>query len=399
MFDHKVALLCAFLVCIAPVSSRADDAPSNTEKTRIGGYLEFAYMDDRGIGWSGSETTFFARMKLDIQHQLYDDVLVRLSGTYQPTVNEYSRAYAQMKAREGNPNDTYMQFDALAGYPTTLRMGVVKVPYGQFDTMSLSSRNRPMTSSRTREWDYGVRLDGSAWLVDYAMAVINGEGSEGTDSNSAKSIAARIQFPTANRGDIYPETLEVTAYPNPLTANPDGDFRWQFGASAYNGNKFSTPIKQKSSHYGADVKLDYSIFSLKTQYSFLEGGFTDPSVVSESASALAALQYSSAVTTKIDTYPRGYSVFTELTTGLSSKTMFSLMWELYDPDSESNAAPGQKTKQRYVIGFKHDFRPHVTAALFYTITDNPAFGVVDNITESDYWKGNTITMAGIAVQF
>ncbi|MBI5178740.1 MAG: hypothetical protein HZA04_05725 [Nitrospinae bacterium] len=396
---RNILFIClAVLASIAPAG--ADDLPqSGAGKTAIGAYLEFSYMDDRGIGWSGSETTFAARAKLNIAHRVYDDILIRFNGEWKPTVNGYSRAYGQMKEREANPQDTYFQFDHPGEYPLTLRMGVVKVPFGHFDTLALSPRNRPAGMTRTREWDYGIRADGSAWLVDWSLAIVNGEGTEGTDSNSAKSVAARIVFPAAGAGDMYPETLEITGYPNPRAANPAGEFRWQFGASAYNGQKYSTPIKQKNSHYGADVKLDYSIFSLKAQYTFLEGGFTDPSVVSEPASTFTELQYSSAVSTSIDTYPRGYAAFAELAAGISEKTLLTLMGEMYDPDSESSATAKQRTKQRLVIGLKHDFRPRVSAALFYTLNDNPAFGVSGNILETDHWKGDEILMAAMAVQF
>jgi hypothetical protein len=277
-------------------------------------------------------------------------------------------------------------------------MGVVKVPFGIFDTLALSAGNRPYALARTREWDYGVRLDASLSMMDISFAVVNGEGTEGTDSNSAKSVAARIAFPASPDG-AYPETREITDYPNPRIANPGGEFRWRFALDAYNGNKYTTPIKQKNSHYGADLQLDYSIVSLKAQYTFLEGGFTDPSVVSEPDAALAALGYSSSVTKDITTYPRGQSLFVEIAVGITGKTMLSAMGEMYDPDTDSHATARQKVKQRLVLGVKHDFRPNVGGAFFYTKTYNPAFGVSNNIVESDYWKGDDILMAGVAVRF
>ena len=398
MPKHKVTLFIAIALCILSTWSYAEETTGNAGKTKIAAYMEFTYLDDRGMGWTGSETTFYLRGRLNIQHYVHDDVVLNLTGEYRPTVNTYSRAFNQLKQREGNPNDTYMQFIDLAGYPMALRLGVVKVPYGQFDTMSLDNRSRPMSTTRTREWDYGARLDTSLSFMDVSFAIVNGEGSEGTDSNSAKSVALRLVFP-ATQGELYPETLEITRYPNPRTANPDGDFRWQFGASAYNGNKFSTPIKQKNSHYGADLKLDYSIFSLKAQYSFLEGGFTDPSVISETDAALAALGYSGTVTKNIDTFPHGYSYFVEITTAISEKTLFSVLGESYDPDSESNTTPQQRTKERLVLGVKHDFKKDVSGSIFYTKTYNPAFGMTGNVIENDYWKGNDILMAAIAIQF
>jgi hypothetical protein len=205
---------------------------------------------------------------------------------------------------------------------------------------------------------------------------------------------------------MYPETREITNYPNPSVENPDGVFKWQLGLDAYNGTKYSTPIKVRNSHYGVDIKLDYSIFSMFAQYTYMEGGFTDPSMNALTGGQIASLMgsflYSSAAATLMqsnDMFPRANSVFVEITAGISDKTVLSVMGELYEPDMDSDATPQQMMKQRLAVGVKHDFRKNVTAGLFYVFTNNPAFGPANNIVESDYWKGEDVITGGFAVSF
>ncbi|MBI3793258.1 MAG: hypothetical protein HY280_00845 [Nitrospinae bacterium] len=375
-------------------------------KTDVRGYAEFSYVRDNGIGWSGSESTFYPRVKLDVLHAVDEDALVRVSGEWQPTVGPFSRAYGQLAAPTAQVDDTYLQFSNIAE-ATSLRLGSVKVPFARFDTLALNQSARPMSSPRWREWDYGARLDSRFSFFDFSVAVVNGEGTAGTDSNSDKSLAARIVFP-AQTGEIYPETLETTNYPNPAVANPAGNFNWSFGVSGYNGTKYSTPIKQRNNHYGADLKLDYSVFSLMAEYVYMEGWFTDPSMNNATGSALTSFSYSSAVNSlwicnngvcSPATFQRANSVIVELTAGVSTKTLLSAMGEIYKPDIDSDVTPQQKLKQRLALGIKHDFRKNVTGSVFYVFTYDPAFGRVGNITQSDTWKGEDVFTCGIAMAF
>lgn len=378
----------------------ADDG----EKTRIGGLVELVYIDNSGIGWTGSEATFYPRVKLDITHRLYEDALTRISGEWQPTTSPFSRAYHALAQPEGRIDDTYLEFSRLFEN-TALRLGAVKVPFGQFDTLALNPESMPISFVRTREWDYGARLDARFKWFDISLAIVNGEGTTGTDANSDKSFAARVVFP-AQSGEIYPETLEVTNFPNPAVANPDGAFGWHFGVSGYNGIKYSTPIKQRNSHYGADLRLDYSIFSVMAQYTFLEGGFTDPSMNNLTQAQITGLvnqfQYSSQVSDILgahDSFPRAQAIVAEVVAGLSDKTMLSAMGELYKPDVDSDATPQQRLKQRLVLGVKHDVKKNVSLGFFYVKTYNPAFGVSGNVVESDSWKGDDVITAAAAISF
>ncbi len=390
-------LLFAAVACGAAV---ADDG----EKTRISGLVELVYLDNSGIGWTGSEATFYPRVKLDISHRLYEDALARISGEWQPTASPYSRAYAALARPEGQIDDTYLELSRLFEN-TALRLGAVKVPFGQFDTLALNPESMPISFARTREWDYGARLDARFQWFDLSLAIVNGEGTTGTDTNSDKSFAARVVFP-AQSGEIYPETLEVTNFPNPSLANRDGAFGWHFGVSGYNGTKYSTPIKQRNSHYGADLRLDYSIFSMMAQYTFLEGGFTDPSMNNLTQAQITALvnefQYSSQVADILsanDRFPRAQAVVAEVVAGLSDKTLLSAMGELYKPDVDSDATPQQRLKQRLVLGVKHDVKKNVSLGFFYVKTYNPAFGVSGNVVESDSWKGDDVMTAAAAISF
>ncbi|GMT42678.1 MAG: hypothetical protein IEMM0002_1089 [bacterium] len=375
----------------------AADSTAQDYGTTVDGYLEFSLFDDRGVGWTGSETSFNTRVKLDITRAVYDDILLRLKGEWIPTISEYGRAYGRMKQREGSPEDVYAQFTGMIGRSSELRIGIVKVPFGHFDTMALDERNRAITFNRTREWDTGIRLDSRFSFMDFSFAMINGDGREGIDTNSSKSVAARVVFPAGDEKNIYPETQEITRYPNPRLVNPYGGFAWRIGASGYIGQRYTTPVKIRNTHYGADMIVSYSVFSLKMQYTLMEGGFTDP--VSALNESLSAYEYSAAVTTDIDTFRRGYSFFAELAAGITEKFMLTIMAEQYDPDSQSNATVKQETKTRVVIGLKYDFRPRVTGSIFHTINEDPAFGKTGDITQGDSWKGDDVTMAGIALQF
>ncbi len=394
------------LVLAAAAASLLSAFPAHAAEsgvTSVHGYVEFTYFDDRGIGWSGSETTFRPRAKIDLRHQLYNDIDLRLAAAWTAQVHEYSRAYGKLYQREGKPEDIYIRFQRFSGYPFDVRAGIVKVPYGIFNTLAADDRNRPLTLTRFREWDMGLRLDAPLEFMDFSLALVNGDGVMGTDANSSKSVVLRAAYPAA-QGELYPETEEVTAYPNPLAANPDGAFRWQAGASAWVGDHYTTPIKQKFAHYGADLQAAWGPFALKAEYTFFEGDFNNRDVLNLTPAQWDALvaeyQYTDAVQQNIYTYQRGQSVWAELAYAATERSMLTVMAETYDPDTTSNATVFQKAKARYVIGMKHDYRKGVTAALFYTFNDNPAFGYANvDVTQSDYWKGDNVLMITLAAQF
>lgn len=385
---HALLFLAAALTFFTTPLYAGEAAPKKGE-TEFGFYMEFLYFNDRGQAWTGSEATFLPRLKADIKHHLHDDILLRVKGAWSPTVSRQTIGGDSFDKRETSPEDVYLQFNGLTGRPIELRMGSVKVPFSHFDFMAFEQRNRPIGFSRTREWDYGLRLDTVINKHSVSFAIINGDGIDGTDANSAKSVAIRVAYPAKKEKSQYPETLELTDYPNPLNSNPTGGFKWQTGVSAYIGNRYSTPIKIKNSHYGFDFTLEYAAYSLKGQYSFLEGGFSDPGV---DTTTLTAEELSRAVT---DTYPRGYSAAIELAVGLNSKTVITLMAEKYDPDSESDNSDAQKMKTRFVIGAKYDYRQDVSLALFYTNNDDPGYQYAAN----NGGRGNDIYMFGVAAGF
>ncbi|MFQ5431625.1 MAG: hypothetical protein ACE5EN_03860 [Nitrospinota bacterium] len=382
---HAILFL-AIAVTLFATPLHAVEAASKKGETEFGFYMEFSYFNDRGRAWTGSEASFSTRLKADLKHHLYDDILLRAKAVWSPSVNRHTIGGDSFDKREARPEDVYMQFNGLMGHPIELRMGSVKVPFGHFDFMSFEERNRPIGFSRTREWDYGLRMDTVINKHSVSFAVINGDGIDGTDANSAKSVAIRVAYPAGKEESAYPKTLEITDYPNPLNSNPSGGFLWQTGVSAYVGNRYSTPIKIKNSHYGFDFKVDYSIISLKGQYSFLEGGFTNSGVV------LSPEELSRAVT---DTYPRGYSGAMELAVGLNSKTVITVMAEKYDPDSDSDNSGAQKTKTRLVIGARYEYRKDVSMAIFYTYNDDPGYLYVAENTG----RGNDVYMLGVAARF
>lgn len=395
--------IAAVLGLMAAIGTTARAEEGEAGKTLIRGYVELSYIDDRGIGWTGSETVLRPRAKLDIAHALYDDVVLRFAGEWVAQAHQFSRAYGSLYQREGNPEDMYIHFRHFSGLPFDVRLGVVKVPYGFFNTMAIDDRNRPITQAQCREWDMGMRIDVPLSFMDLSLAVINGDGRQGTDANSSKSVAMRASFPGTDGGG-YPETEEVTSYSNPRALNPAGDFRWQVAASGYVGDRYTTPIKRKYSHYGAEALAAYGALAIKMQYTFFEGGFNDVSMYNLSSAEWQQLmtnnQYSSSVRQDLRTYPRGQSLWTELSYGVTERGMATLMAETYDPDMQSDATVFQQTKNRYVFGFKHDYRKGVTVSLFYSVNDNPAFGdpAVD-ITQSDSWKGDEVLMMTVAAQF
>ncbi len=400
---NRFRLAAAALLLLAAVATAARADEGGGEKTAFHGYLELAYIDDQGIGWTGSETVFRPRVKVEFRHALYDDITLQFAGEWVAQAHQFSRAYGNLYRREGNPEDALIHFRRFSGLPFDMRLGVVKVPYGFFNTMAIDSRNRPISMNKCREWDMGLRIDAPLPFMDFSLAIINGDGRQGTDANSSKSVALRAAFPAAD-GDPYPETEEVTSYPNPRAANPDGDFRWQVAASGYVGDRYSTPIKQKYAHYGAEAQAAYGAFAFKMQYTFFEGGFTDGTMnnltAAEWQQVLTTFQYTSSVGGNLHTYPRGQSLWGELSYGVTERGMAALMAETYDPDTQSDATVFQQTKHRYVVGYKHDYRKGVTASIFYTINSNPAFGASNSdITQSDRWKGDRVLMVAVAAQF
>lgn len=400
---NRFKWLAAVLLAAAAIAPAARAEGDGADKTTVSGYVELSYFDDQGIGWTGSETVLRPRAKLDITHALYDDVTLRFSGEWVAQAHRYSRAYDRLYQREGNPEDLYIHFQRFSGLPFDVRLGVVKVPYGFFNTMAVDERNRPRTQMRSREWDMGLRIDVPLSFMDFSLAMINGDGRQGTDANSSKSVAVRASFP-ATDGGAYPETEEVASYPNPRAANPDGDFRWQVAGSGYVGDRYTTPIKQKYSHYGAEALAAYGPLAFKMQYMFFEGGFNDGTMnnltAAEWQQLVTDMQYTSSVRQALYTYPRGQSLWAELSYGLTGQDMATLMAETYDPDMQSDATVFQQTKKRYVFGFKHDYRKGVTAAIFYTVNDNPAFGdPAADITQSDNWKGDEVLMITVAARF
>ncbi|MEE8483776.1 MAG: hypothetical protein V3S46_04180 [Nitrospinota bacterium] len=370
----------------------AGEAEIAEGETEFGGYVEFTYFNNRSIAWTGSEASFKPRVKADIVHAIYDDVIIRVKGEWTPSVNNNSINYTGLKKKEGYPEDAYILFNNLRGRGIELRLGVVKVPFGHFDTFAYDDENRPMSFSRTREWDYGMRLDASFKLLDISIAVIDGDGRDGTDANSAKSAAMRLAFPSIKSG-AYPETLESTKYPNPKSANPDGGFKWRLGLSAYAGNKYSTPIKVKNNHYGADLKVDLRFISMKAQYTYMEGGFTDPA---EASQDLSGYGYSDAVTGTTDTFPKGNAIVVEVTAGVTPKTMVTVMAERYEPDSESDGTDRQKLRTRFVFGIRYEMRPKISAAFFFTQNNNPYF---DSISAINTGRGDNVLQMGIAADF
>ncbi len=400
---NRIKLAAAVLLLLASTATVALAGEAGGGKTAVHGYVELSYINDQGLGWTGSETTFRPRAKVELTHALYDDVTLQLSGEWVAQVHQFSRAYGSLYRREGNPEDCLIHFRRFSGLPFDVRVGIVKVPYGFFNTMAADDRNRPITLAVSREWDMGVRLDVPLSFMDFSLAIINGDGRQGTDANSSKSVALRAAFPAAG-GDLYPETEEVTSYPNPRTANPTGDFRWQVAASGYVGDRYTTPIKQKYSHYGAEAQAAYSAFAFKMQYTFFEGGFTDGTMnnltAAEWQQVLTTYQYSSSVGGDLHTYPRGQSFWGELSYGVTERGTAALMAEMYDPDMQSDATVFQQTKHRYVIGYRHEYRKGLTASIFYTVNNNPAFGAPSaDITQSDSWKGDEVLMVGVAAQF
>jgi hypothetical protein len=382
----------------------------------FGGYLGFVFYDDRGIGWSGSETTFVTGYKLDFGRRLYENVSVRVRGAYAQTAHEHSRAYEKLKRREFNPEDTYMEFTGLAGERSSLKLGIVKVPFGIFNTLSIEGRNRPRTMSATREWDSGIRFDKRYSSFDVALGFVNGDGREGTDPNSAKSVVIRLSAPS-DGFRAYPDTQEVTGYPSPIGANPDGGLLWRAGINLYLGNRYSTPIKEKNNHYAVDLELNYSIMSIKAQATYMEGGHTFREMarswyigsdgwVDGFDDFVAEFMYSDAVLYDIAGFPKGVSGFIEAAVAVSARSMFSVMYEHYDPDIESGEAPLHVAKERLVLGFKHDFKKNVSFAFFHTINRDPAFGKINpdigeryDILQSDEWKGDEVNMGVFAVEF
>lgn len=362
-------------------------------ETETNVYMEFSYFNDRGIAWTGSEIAFQTRFKLDMSYAIYDDILVRTKMEWVPTVSKNTIGYSGLVKKEFYPEDIYLLFKDLFGYQAALRVGVVKTPFGHFDTFAYDDKSRPISFMRTRGWDFGLRLDTKTDITDISLAIINGDGREGTDANSAKSVVLRFVFP-GSEGDVYPVTLESTKYPNPVMSNPDGDFSFELGLSAYVGNLYSTPIKERNSHYGVDVKIDYSVFSFKAQYTYLEGGYTNQTVRNNDDVDLS--NHDPSVTTDTDTFPKGYAVFAELAVGITSKTLLTIMVETYEPDTESDETSRQEEKQRTVLALKYDFRPGITFAFLYTYNDNPYY-------DKDYRpsddRGDDVYQAGVSASF
>ena len=415
VYDRVAALTALVVLLTLSNASSFELEEAKVGENLLGGYLEFVFFDDRGIGWSGSETTFVTGYKLDFGRRLYDDISIRVRGSFAQTAHEHSRGYEKLKKREFNPEDTYMEFIDLAGEESSLKLGVVKVPFGIFNTLSIDDRNRPRTFSTTREWDSGIRLDKRYSSFDVALGFVNGDGREGTDPNSAKAVVVRLSTPSSGF-PAYPKTLEVTGYPNPLETNPTGELLWRVGGSLYLGNHYSTPIKEKNNHYAVDLEVKYSIMSIKAQATYMEGGHTftemarsgsmiDGVWVDGFSDFVDEFEYSNAVVYDIADFPKGSSGFIEVAAALSAKSMFSVMYEHYDPDIESGEAPFQVVKERLVFGYKHDFRKNVSFAFFHTINRDPAFGAVNStgakydILQSDNWKGDEVNMVIFAVEF
>jgi len=383
-----------------------------TEQTEPGlhGFINFVFVEDNRIGWTGSETTFYTTAKLDYLHMVSDDTTARFSGSFTPTVSDHSRAYDILKKREGNIEDTYVEYNHFISNNSALKFGVVKVPFGHFDTFANEDRNRPVSMQRTRTWDYGIRLDTRFSFMDMSVAAVNGEGTSGTDANSAKSVVLRFEFPAGSDGDatsIYPEVEQITNYHNPRIQNLDGSFDWHFGISGYAGNRYTTPVKEKNNHYGVDLELGYSVAALKLQATYHEGFFNNRSVAQDDINRISGeLKYGPAVTLDIDDYPHALSSFVELVIGLSDKAMLTLMYEYYDPDIDSAASVTQVARERIVIGWKRDFRENSTFAFLYTINNNPAFSrLIEgssrrvNVVETDDMEGDNALMMSVAVQF
>ena len=389
MINLRVILLTALAIASFTATVGAGTIKTLDGKTELGFYLEFSLINDRGIAWTGSEVTFANRVKVDLTHRLYDDIIVVANGVWAPTVNEHTIGRETFDKREGNPEDLYIQFNRRVKRPVDFRLGVVKVPFGHFNFMAFEDRNRPISFARTREWDYGVRMDTVINRHAVSLAIVNGDGIQGTDANSAKSIVLRVLYPVKTVEDAYPKTVEVTEYPNPLNTNPKGGFLWQAGISMYIGNKYSTPIKIRNTHYGLDFKIDYKNVSLKGQYTYHRGGFSGKGV---SAATLNAEDLARADTS---TFKDAHSFVTEAAVGVTPRIVVTVMAELYDPASGSDNSGAQKTKTRVVTGAKYDYRKDVSMAIFYTRNDDPGYEYVSANTG----RGNNVYMMGVAARF
>ncbi|MDH5543256.1 MAG: hypothetical protein OEY64_09860 [Nitrospinota bacterium] len=397
-------LTCAFIFgFLFPAASFAIEE----REPGLHGVIGFAFFQDHRIGWTGSEASFYTSAKLDYIHRISEDTIARFGGEFRPTVNDHSRAYDALKKREGSIEDTYMEFDRFLSRNTAIKFGVVKVPFGHFDTFALEERNRPVSMTRTREWDYGIRLDSRFSHIDLSLAVVNGEGTTGTDANSAKSVALMLAGGSGSGEPIYPETLYITNYPNPMVQNSPGGVRWRYAISAYAGNRYTTPIKERNNHYGIDMEFGYSIATLKLQAAHHDGYFNNLSVAEDDLNRLVdEFQYGSAVTLNPENFPKAVSSFAELCIGLSERTLMTIMYEYYDPDTMAAEDLRQVARERVVIGWKRDFRKDSSFAVLYTMNNNPAFArLVEGspkkaiIVETDDMEGDDVLMMSVAVQF
>lgn len=379
-------------------NARNDGNDGNAGNARhdavIGGYFEYSFISDRRIFWSGSEATFTPLVRLTIEKPIEDNIGIYLSAMWTPTVNEHSIGYVELKKREAYPEDLYIYFGNFMQANGELRLGMVKVPFGIFNLLTLGGpHSMPMTTARTREWDVGVRYDVCWGDFGISFATINGDGNGGTDANSDKSFSLRVVYPEAEIKRIYPATINTVSYHSQQAPGSIDDY-WLLGMSAYYGDKYSTPIKERNKHYDVDLTLSYGIVSFAMQASYLEGGFTDESV---RGATFTDSTYSSGVTTDIDTYNRGAMFSNQIVVRTGERTLISLLTEWYDPDLTSDATPKQRTKSRFVVGASYSITHRTSLSAFFATNQDPYLDGID--AEKNASKGGNVYMASVAASF
>ncbi len=362
-------ILCNISYCYQDAFTRSPGYQLEERKLYLTGEIDVSFINDRRLHWTGTESTFRTQARLYIDYAFDERLAFRLAGRALQGIGYHARTYERLKYDGFTPEDTYIELDRFPVQGAYLQAGIVRVPFGIFDTFALEDINRPLVHKRSREWDSGVLVGYRGHGIDARAALVNGEGSDGVrlDTNSSKSGVARLG------AYLQYEETRISA-----------------GLSGYYGNKYSTPIKERNSHWGVDLSLMLPRFAALAEFVSFNGKpvkvgdldyyeFKDDITIGNNESDANGwyVQFKGEIIEDI----------LELFYGFSS----------YDPAIDAEQEAWEKVKRRHTIGSRLVMLSYLELFLIYTSEDDPAFGLLKE--ESNTYKGDDKIQAALRLVF
>lgn len=204
-------------------------------------------LDDQRIQWSGLENSFAAEAVLSLNYRRELNGVTLLAGSQIMISQPFSRnilsdEYRQ-RYRQNFDIEPFSFKELFIGFQSRsfiLRLGKFQSPFGQSEVPSFCNAYSDQPFIRVESimrWDTGLSLELRPGILRMNLALVN--GSEDQDTNSAKSLVARLGLEGKN---------------------------WALGISGkYFGDRGSETQKLYRDHVGIDMKLLLGALSISAE--------------------------------------------------------------------------------------------------------------------------------------